>query len=153
MVHGASGAELIEIIKAWTESEGKRDQEILSAAMNPQPRWPWPTAEEFRARLAEASQRRSDRAPFEIVWSRIADLQGEQFTTITGLPFTFRIDGDALYPSRTDYRLSRHDFERAYALVPIRGPGTINNEVRGPAYIWAILHDERVSQGAWRAPA
>jgi hypothetical protein len=88
--------------------------------------------------------------PFAVIWGRIAALQGEQFATVTGLPFTYRVDGDALYPSRTDYRLSRSDFETAYGRVPISGPGAINYDVRGPAYVWAILHDQRVSQGAWR---
>lgn len=91
--------------------------------------------------------------PFDVIWGRIVALQGEQFNTITGLPFTYQVDGDALYPSRTNYRLSRSDVEAAYGMVPIPGPGAINNDVRGPAYIWAILHDQRVSQGAWAAPA
>jgi hypothetical protein len=55
--HGVSGAELIEFIKAWTGEEGKKDQEILHAALNPQPQWPWSTTEEFRGRIAEARQR------------------------------------------------------------------------------------------------
>jgi hypothetical protein len=56
LAHGVSGAQLITFIKAWTEGEGKKDQEILDAAVNPQPRWPWPTTEDFGGRLAEASQ-------------------------------------------------------------------------------------------------
>lgn len=91
--------------------------------------------------------------PFEDIWNRILALEGETFTTITGLPFTYVVTGDALYPSRTDYRLSRSDVEKAYGLVPLPGPGVINRVVRGPAYIWAILHDSRVSQGAWYRPA
>ncbi|HEY7427504.1 MAG TPA: hypothetical protein VH682_24935 [Gemmataceae bacterium] len=56
LAHGVSGAKLIVFIKAWTENEGKKDQDILSAAENPQPHWPWPTTEEFGNRFAEASQ-------------------------------------------------------------------------------------------------
>lgn len=52
--HGVSGAQLLVFIKAWTQSEGKEDIDILNAATNPQPRWPWPTAEDFSARFAEA---------------------------------------------------------------------------------------------------
>lgn len=91
--------------------------------------------------------------PFTLIWGRIVALQGEEFATITGLPFTYRVEGDALYPSRTRYRLSRSNVETAYGMVPIPGPGAINDTVRGPAYIWAILHDPRVSQGAWRSRA
>lgn len=82
---------------------------------------------------------------FDIVWRRIVALEGEPFTTKKGLPFTYRIEREALYPSRTEYRLSRADFAKAYSRVPLAGPGLINREVRGPSYIWAILHDKRVA--------
>ena len=51
----------IRVIKAWTESEAKKDQDILAAAVNEQPRWPWFTTGEFTGRLAEASERRTHR--------------------------------------------------------------------------------------------
>jgi hypothetical protein len=60
--HGVSGAQSIAFIKARTEGEGKKDQEILGAAVNPQPRWPWLTPEAFDGRLAEASRWQTDRA-------------------------------------------------------------------------------------------
>ncbi len=28
--------------------------------------------------------------------------------------------------------------------MPVEGPGRINDLVRGPAYIWAILNDNRI---------
>src|SRR5262245_41691929 len=52
LAHRVSGAQLLVFIKVWTEGEGKKDLDILSAAANPQPRWPWSTAEEFGERLA-----------------------------------------------------------------------------------------------------
>jgi hypothetical protein len=61
LAHGGSGAQLIALIEAWAESEGKKDQHILGAAGNSQPRWPWSTAEEFGARFAEASRWRTHR--------------------------------------------------------------------------------------------
>jgi hypothetical protein len=60
LAHGVSGAQLIMFIKTWTEDEGKKDQDILGAAVNPQPRWPWST-EDFAGRLAEASRWRGHR--------------------------------------------------------------------------------------------
>jgi hypothetical protein len=57
LAHGVAGAHLITLIKAWTESEGKKDQEILAAAANLQPRWPWSTSDEFAGRLTEANER------------------------------------------------------------------------------------------------
>jgi hypothetical protein len=61
LAHGTSGAQLIVFIKAWTEGEGKKDQDILSAAVNPVPCWPWSTTEDFSCRFAEASQWRTHR--------------------------------------------------------------------------------------------
>jgi hypothetical protein len=61
LAHGVSGAQLLVFIKAWTQGEGKKDQDILDAAANPQPRWPWSTAEDFGARFAEASRWRTHR--------------------------------------------------------------------------------------------
>jgi hypothetical protein len=61
LAHGVSGAQLIVFIKAWAEGEGKKDQDILGAAVNPQPRWPWPTTEDFGGRFAEASRWRTHR--------------------------------------------------------------------------------------------
>jgi phage/plasmid-associated DNA primase len=61
LTHGVSGGHLIAFIKAWTDSEGKKDQDILAAAGNPHPPWPWATTEEFHARFQEASRRRPHR--------------------------------------------------------------------------------------------
>jgi hypothetical protein len=61
LAHEVPGAHLLVFIKAWTEGEGKKDQEILSAAMDPQPAWPWTTPEEFATRFAEASRWRTHR--------------------------------------------------------------------------------------------
>jgi hypothetical protein len=61
LAHGVSGAQLIVFIKAWTEGERRKDQDILGAAVNPQPRWPWSTTEEFTTRLQEAEQGRGNR--------------------------------------------------------------------------------------------
>ena len=87
--------------------------------------------------------------PFEEIWRRIVTHKGEIFCTKTGLEFTYRIDGERFYPSRTNYRISKTDFRKAYEIVPIDGPGVINDIVRGPAYVWAVLHDQRISLGEW----
>lgn len=87
--------------------------------------------------------------PFKVIWNRIVNHKGEMFHTIKRLPFIYEIKGNALYPSRTRYQISRSDFEKAYSIVPIDGPGVVNNIVRGPAYVWAILHDDRISLREW----
>ena len=86
---------------------------------------------------------------FDRVWKLIGSLAGQPFRTKLGLAFTYKIRASTVVPSRTAYHISRADFETAYNLVPLTGPGKINAIVRGPAYVWAILHDTRVSGGAW----
>ena len=85
----------------------------------------------------------------DAVWARLKALEGEEFRTKTGKPFTFTIEGDVFRPSRTFYNVSKADFAKALELVPFEGHGTVNYLVRGPAYIWAVLHDPRVRNGDW----
>jgi hypothetical protein len=54
LAHSVPGAKLIVFIKAWTKGEGRKDQDILDAAVTCEPRWPWASSEEFAARFAEA---------------------------------------------------------------------------------------------------
>src|SRR2546426_11709093 len=56
LAHGIAGANLIDFIKAWTATESKKDADILQAAMNPEPCWPWSSAEVYRVRF-EAARR------------------------------------------------------------------------------------------------
>jgi len=82
---------------------------------------------------------------FEEIWKKIIEHEGEVFYTKTGKEFTYEVIGDAIYPSRTNYRIPKTDFRKAYQIIPISGPGKINKVVRGPSYIWAILHDKRIN--------
>src|SRR6516165_5468979 len=61
LAHRVSGVSMIEFIKVWTQVEQKKDQEILDAASNPHPEWPWSTIEEFQKRLDEARKLRNGR--------------------------------------------------------------------------------------------
>jgi hypothetical protein len=86
---------------------------------------------------------------FSAVSNRIVAHAGESFTTKSGFLFIYLIDGNVFVPSRTPYRISRADVEKALALVPLDGPAAINTIVRESAYLWAVLHDARISEGAW----
>ena len=83
---------------------------------------------------------------FEEVWKRIIACEGEEFRTVTNLPFTYEVGGGYLRPSRTDYNISKSDVAKAYSMVPLSGPSGIAKLVRGPSYVYAILHDERISK-------
>ena len=83
------------------------------------------------------------------LWDGLRRFEGDEFETKTGRRFTYEITGAVLRPSRTDYNLSKAEFEKALALVPFDGPGVINRTVRGPAYMWALLHDKRIRGRDW----
>jgi hypothetical protein len=83
---------------------------------------------------------------FDTVWQRIEAHAGQQFRTKTGLPFTYKFVESSVVPDRTGYPLHVSNFRAAFDLLPLRGPGQINSLVRGPAYVYAILADQRIVQ-------
>lgn len=86
---------------------------------------------------------------FSTVWARIAAHSGERFSTKTGRPFTYSIQHNALVTDRTDYPLAKTNFSDALKEVPFDGPGRIAQVIRGPSYVWAILHDGRIRCKDW----
>lgn len=87
--------------------------------------------------------------PIDGVWQRIAQHQGERFETVTGRPFTYAVSEDVLRTDRTDFNLPISQFEKALGLLPASGPGEWSKALRGPSYIYAILHDARVRKTDW----
>lgn len=85
----------------------------------------------------------------EVVWRKIAALEGETFHTTSGLEFQYRTAENTFFPSRTKYDISKSDFATVLEMAPLEGPGEVNNIVRGPSYIWAVLHDERIRGSDW----
>jgi hypothetical protein len=83
------------------------------------------------------------------LWTRLKTYAGEGFKSKTGKPFTYDMSGDVFHSSRTGYNISKSEFQKAFALVPFDGPGVINRTVRGPAYVWAVLHDKRIRKQDW----
>jgi hypothetical protein len=81
---------------------------------------------------------------FDEVWNNILLNEGNIFHTIRGLEFMYRINNDILIPSRTEYNIPKNDIRRAYYMLPLSGPGEINETIRGPSYVWAILNDDRI---------
>ena len=87
--------------------------------------------------------------PFDEVWKRISVRAGDVFFTKTGLRFTYRVEDDKVHVSRAKYTVSKNDLRRAYELAPLGGPSQLSSAVRGPTYVWAILHDARVTLRQW----
>jgi hypothetical protein len=89
------------------------------------------------------------KASIDEIWGRLKVFEGHDFETKTGLPFTYDISGAVFHPSRTPHNISKAQIAKALALVPFDGPGVINRTVRGPAYVWAVLHDKRIRGQDW----
>jgi len=95
-----------------------------------------------------AQQALTDRLRFVSVWKRIVSQAGEEFRTTKGLPFTYTVAHGAVRPSRTNRNLSRADFEKALARVPLKNTAAVQ-DLQGPAFIYAIMMDERIRAGEW----
>ena len=83
------------------------------------------------------------------LWNRLKWFEGHDFETKRGRPFRYEISGTVFRPTCTTYGISMADFGKALALVPFHGPSVINWLVRGPAYVWAVLHDRRIRGNDW----
>ncbi len=86
---------------------------------------------------------------FDDIWQRIVGKSGEFFQTQAGAWFTYRIEADTALPSHTELRIPRSDFERVFPLLPLPSPAKIGKFVTGANYVWAILHDPRITEGRW----
>ena len=86
---------------------------------------------------------------FEEVWKRVVSRAGESFFTKTGLRFTYTVGPDRINISRVKHPITKVDLMRAYGLAPVGGPSVLPSGIRGPSYVWAILHDARVSLRQW----
>jgi hypothetical protein len=82
------------------------------------------------------------------VWARIQKWQGQTFTQKRGGQFTYRATASHLTPDRTNRLLPKSDFAKALRLVPLSGPGQIQ-QLQGPSYIYAVLMDRRVRLNDW----
>jgi hypothetical protein len=81
---------------------------------------------------------------FQTIWKRIINHEGETFFTKKNLPFTYKIVNNCIVPDRTNYPLAKSNFEKAAKINNLTGPGQINDIVRGPSYVYAILTDSRI---------
>lgn len=86
----------------------------------------------------------------EVVWARIQRHAGDEFHTVTGLPFTYTVPGNYLLVNRTVRNLSRTNFRKALELMPADGPAVLQTaQLQGASYTWAILMDARVRGNDW----
>lgn len=81
---------------------------------------------------------------FDEIWNRIVSNEGQIFKTKTGKEFIYSVINNGIVTNKTNYILSKNDIKKVFNIMPVEGPGRINDLVRGPAYIWAILNDNRI---------
>ena len=82
------------------------------------------------------------------VWSRIRQHEGEGFQLIRGDVFTYEMFDNYLRPVGRVRHLSRTNFGKALARVPLDGYSSVK-DLQGPSYLYAILTDPRIRCGDW----
>lgn len=112
---------------------------------------PWEQATENNAdRKTAVPSRSAGTRSFARVWERVCALEGETFYTKRKHALTYVLaDGSGLRPCRRGRPINRiipkEDLRKAWRRMPLTGPGEIQ-DLQGPAYIFAILQDPRISQ-------
>ena len=82
--------------------------------------------------------------PFCEAWKKIINNQGEEFTQIRGQVFTYKIKGDYLTPSTTEFDIPKKHFEEAWEQhMPLKNTMPVQH-LYGPSYLFAILTDPRI---------
>ena len=88
----------------------------------------------------------------DAVWGRINKHQGEQFHTVTGLPFTLKVEGSGVWffrnGKRINRKLTRAQLEEAISRCPLSTTTEIKDLMDYP-YLFAILRDGRIREQAW----
>ena len=84
--------------------------------------------------------------PFEIIWNKITQLQGESFSTIRNIDFTYQIQDNRFIRNGINWNITKKDFQFVYDnFKQYNGPGSIPPAINGRSYVWAILNDTRIT--------
>ena len=107
---------------------------------------------ELSAAMEERQPFKADaEASFKSVWQSIIAHAGEGFFTIRRQPFQYKLSGESVWIERDGHpinqALAQSEFRKAWKRWPVQGPGELQ-DLRGPSYIFAILSDPRVREGA-----
>lgn len=105
------------------------------------------------SKAADYSNRSTDETEpeFERVWKSIGRHAGEDFATITGKSFRYRLDGGSVWIERDGREINRgigkSQFQKAWTRWPAEAPSELH-DLQGPAYVFAILNDSRAWENA-----
>ena len=76
------------------------------------------------------------------VWKKITDCAGQTFHTKTGVPFSYHIRNEYIYLENTNRAIPKRQVEES---LSIRSDFVSDyKKFQGAAYLFGILHDERI---------
>ena len=85
-------------------------------------------------------------------WRRIESHQGEEFKTVTRLPFTYAVEGAGIWffrdGRRINRKLTRTQVDTAIARCPLRSTTEIK-DLMDYSYLFVLLMDARIRREAW----
>ncbi|WP_258297655.1 hypothetical protein [Paenibacillus peoriae] len=81
---------------------------------------------------------------FDLVWQKIIELEGEEFWQVRGKGFNYKVSGNTLFLSTTNYSISRSQVEAAWKRMPVEKPSQLKDLV-APSYLFALLTDTRIT--------
>ena len=88
----------------------------------------------------------------QAVWSRIQENASQQFHTVTGLPFTYEVEGNGIWffrdGKRIERKLTRSQVEIAVSRCPLQSTTEIK-DLMDYAYLFALLKDGRIRGQSW----
>ena len=88
----------------------------------------------------------------ESAWRRIESHQGEEFRTVTQLPFTYAVEGAGIWffrgGRRINRKVTRTQVDKAIARCPLTSTTEIKDLMDYP-YLLALLMDARIRREAW----
>lgn len=86
------------------------------------------------------------------VWRRIEACEGQKFQTSTGLPFTYIVESQGLWPVREGKRINMKLCRSEIAKAIQKGrPEKVTDlgEFRDPSYLFSLLRDTRTAPKSW----
>jgi len=87
------------------------------------------------------------------VWNRIVACEGRVFYTTTMLPFTYRVDGNGIWPIRDERTINRKLLKTEIRKAVLKGkPSSVTElaEFIDSSYLFAILRDPRTCPADWK---
>jgi hypothetical protein len=84
----------------------------------------------------------------DLVWERIRTHAGQIFTQIRGKEFTYSVRGNTAYLHTTKRSFPKSTIEQALEFVPLQDTVPLQH-LQAPSYLYAILMDDRISNGLW----